>query len=100
MKSNGKQKALYLALCILVAVVVWVFVDNYGPDGSGPVIYAKYYRDVPITYTGETVLTERGLMLEEGTDTTVVRSISWKLMCSVARVTPLMFSHPSGMGMA
>ena len=82
MKSNGKQKALYLALCILVAVVVWVFVDNYGPDGSGPVIYAKYYRDVPITYTGETVLTERGLMLEEGTDTTVdlrIEGTHWDL---------------------
>ena len=82
MKSNGKQKALYLALCILVAVVVWVFVDNYGPDGSGPVIYAKYYRDVPITYTSETVLTERGLMLEEGTDTTVdlrIEGTHWDL---------------------
>ena len=82
MKSNGKQKALYLALCILVAVVVWVFVDNYGPDGSDPVIYAKYYRDVPITYTSETVLTERGLMLEEGTDTTVdlrIEGTHWDL---------------------
>ena len=62
MKSNPKQKALYLALCILAAVVVWIFVDNFG-DNGGPVMHTKWFRDVPITYTGETVLTERGFML-------------------------------------
>ena len=72
MKSNGKQLALRLALCVLAAVVVWVFVDNYGPDGSGPVTYTKWFRDVPISYTSETVLTDRGLMLlDEGTTQTV-----------------------------
>ena len=72
MKNNPKQKALYIAMCILAAIVVWVFVDNYGPDGAGPVVYTKWFRDVPITYNYETVLTERGLMLlDEGTDTTV-----------------------------
>ena len=30
MKSNPKQKAVYLALCILAAIVVWIFVDNFG----------------------------------------------------------------------
>ena len=69
MKSNPKQKALYLALCILAAIVVWIFVDNYGTNG-GPVTHTKWFRDVPITYTGETVLTDRGLMLlEENTMT-------------------------------
>ena len=60
MKSNRKQKALYLTLCILAAIVVWIFVDNYGNNG-GPNIKTKWFRDVPVTYTGETVLTEPGL---------------------------------------
>ena len=71
MKSNPKQKAVYLALCVLAAVVVWIFVDNFGNNG-GPVIHTKWFRDVPVTYTGETVLTERGFMLlEEDTVSTV-----------------------------
>ena len=71
MKSNPKQKAVYLALCVLAAVVVWIFVDNFGNNG-GPVIHTKWFRDVPVTYTGETVLTERGFMLlDEGTVSTV-----------------------------
>ena len=71
MKSNGGQKALYIGLCMLAAVVVWIFADNYGTDGS-PITYEKWFRDIPITYTSETVLTGRGLMLlEEGTDATV-----------------------------
>ena len=71
MKNNGKQKALRIALCILAAVVLWVFVDNFGNNG-GAVIHTKWFRDVPITFTGETVLTDRGLMLlDEDTVTTV-----------------------------
>ena len=60
-----------MALCVLAAIVVWIFVDNYGTNG-GPVTHTKWFRDVPITYTGETVLTDRGLMLlEENTVATV-----------------------------
>ena len=71
MKTERRQKALYLALCILAAVVVWIFVDNFGMDG-GPNVITKWFRDVPITYSRESVLTGRGMMLlEEGTDTTV-----------------------------
>ena len=56
MKSNRRQKAVYIALCVLAAIVVWVFVDNFGNNG-GPVMHTKWFRDVPVTYTGETVLT-------------------------------------------
>ena len=71
MKSNRRQKAVYIALCVLAAIVVWVFVDNFGNNG-GPVMHTKWFRDVPVTYTGETVLTERGFMLlEEDTVSTV-----------------------------
>ena len=49
MKSNPKQKAVYLALCILAAIVVWIFVDNFGNNG-GAVMHTKWFRDVPITY--------------------------------------------------
>ena len=82
MKSDGRQKALYIALCVLTSIVVWIFADNYGSDGS-PVMYTKWFRDIPITYTGESVLTGRGMMLvEEGTDTTVdlqLRGSHWDL---------------------
>ena len=45
--------------------------DNFG-DNGGPVMHTKWFRDVPITYTGETVLTERGFMLlDEDTVSTV-----------------------------
>ena len=71
MKSNRRQKAVYIALCVLAAIVVWVFVDNFGNNG-GPVMHTKWFRDVSVTYTGETVLTERGFMLlEEDTVSTV-----------------------------
>ena len=36
MKSNPKQKAVYLALCILAAIVVWIFVDNSFAVGTYP----------------------------------------------------------------
>ena len=76
MKNNGRQKAVYMALCVLAAIVVWVFVDNFGSNG-GPNIESKWFRDIPITYTSETVLTGRGMMLlDEGTDATVDLKLS------------------------
>ena len=44
MKNNGRQKAVYMALCVLAAIVVWVFVDNFGSNG-GPNIESKWFRD-------------------------------------------------------
>ena len=66
---NSKRRTIYIALSILLAVVVWIFVDVYADDS--PRIRTKWFRDIPVDYN-TTVLTERGLMLlEEGTDQTV-----------------------------
>jgi len=91
MKSNPKQKAVYLALCILAAIVVWIFVDNFGNNG-GAVMHTKWFRDVPITYTGETVLTERGFMLlDEDTVSTVdleMEGTAFDLRVKYCRASP------------
>ena len=82
MKSNPKQKAVYLALCILAAIVVWIFVDNFGNNG-GAVMHTKWFRDVPITYTGETVPS-----ISKSTVLTVSSSSSMKPR-SVRTVSPV-----------
>lgn len=64
----SKRQAFYMALSILVAVSIWIFVDLN--DARTATVVA---REIPIEYVGEDeVLAERGLMLmEEGTDTMV-----------------------------
>ena len=69
--KRSMRKALYIALSVLVAAVIWFYVDMTGNNGN-PRIVEKEFRDIPIEYTGETLLGERGLMLvEEGTERTV-----------------------------
>ena len=64
----SKRKSLYMALSLLVAVVIWIYVDV-----SNDRVVTKEFRDIPIEFTYEdTVLADRGLMrLEEGTDTSL-----------------------------
>ena len=64
----NKRKSLYMALSLLVAVVIWIYVDV-----SNDRVVTKEFRDIPIEFTYEdTVLADRGLMrLEEGTDTSL-----------------------------
>lgn len=70
-KKRSMRKALYIALAVLVAASIWFFVDVTGNNGN-PITVEKRFTDIPIEYTGETLLGERGLMLvEEGTETTV-----------------------------
>ena len=63
----SKRKAVYMALSVRVAVIIWIFVDV----SAGRIVTTEA-NAVPVEFTGETGLTDRGLMrLEEGTDTTV-----------------------------
>ena len=63
----SKRKAVYMALSVLVAVIIWIFVDV----SAGRIVTTEA-NDVPVEFTGETGLTDRGLMrLDEGSDTTV-----------------------------
>ncbi len=61
----SKRKAFYIALSVLVAAVIWIFVDLVGTTDGTPRVIEKQVKDVPITYVGEDILESRGLMLLE-----------------------------------
>lgn len=70
--SERANKALYIALSLLIAVVFWLYVD----DVQGSAITETYYR-VPIEFIGaEDTLPSRGLMLLEGEDITIDLKLS------------------------
>lgn len=65
------RKVVYIALSVLVAVVIWVFVDLTGNNGSA-FMKEKTFADLPIVFEGEDELADQGLMLlPDGTDTTL-----------------------------
>ena len=65
------QKIPYILLALLVAVVFWLFVDEFGNNGQARSVLSTI-TDIPITYVGEDDLADRGLMLvDEGTSATV-----------------------------
>ena len=80
--DNRARKALYMVLAILVAVVMWLYVDLEGVNGES-YTRTKWFNDIPILYTNESALTEKGLMLlEDGTDHTVdlkIEGTRWNL---------------------
>lgn len=57
-----KRNSLYLLLAFLVAVSIWVYVDEFGNDGN-PRETETTITDIPIVYVGEANLADRGLML-------------------------------------
>lgn len=71
-----KRKGVYLLLAIVVAISIWVYVDEFGNNG-GPRQTETTITNVPVVYIGEENLAERGLMLlEEETTTTMDLTIS------------------------
>ncbi len=67
MKNSKSQKAIYLVISVLIAVVFWLYVDNLGAYESETRLY-----NVPVTFIGENEeLADRGLMLISGGDTTI-----------------------------
>lgn len=67
MKIKKTQKAIYVAVSILIAVVFWMYVDNTNANERDVRLY-----NVPITFIGaEDELADRGLMLISGDDTTI-----------------------------
>jgi YbbR domain-containing protein len=63
-KKEGGRNALYIILAIVIAVGIWVYVDNTDPNTV--TVEAKA---VPVEYIGEdTTLADRGLMLLSDTD--------------------------------
>lgn len=71
-----KRKSLYMLLAVLVAVSIWIYVDEFGNNG-GPRETETTITDIPVVYVGEEDLAERGLMLlPEETTTTMDLTVS------------------------
>lgn len=70
------RKSLYILLAFLVAISIWVYVDEFGNDGK-PRETETTITDIPIIYVGEENLADRGLMmLPEETTTTMDLTVS------------------------
>ena len=73
MKSRN---SLYILLAFLVAISIWIYVDEFG-NGGKPRETETTIADIPIIYVGEENLADRGLMLlPEETTTTMDLTIS------------------------
>ena len=82
-EKMSNRKILYILLALLVAVAVWLYADMFG-NNNGPQQAETTITDVPITYTGEDELADRGLMLmEEGTTASVDITLSGARMLIV-----------------
>ena len=70
--NNSSRKIIYFLLSVLVACGIWLYADlTSGPNGA-PRTCIREITDIPIEYTREATLTDRGLMLvEDGSDLTV-----------------------------
>lgn len=70
-KKPNRWKALYLLMAVFVAAFIWFFVDEYGVNGGARLV-EKTITGIPLVYTNEDVLADRGLMLvEDSSDATI-----------------------------
>ncbi len=78
-----RNKALYVLLSVLAALVIWVYVDSIGGYVTSVTV-----TDVPVEFTGEdTALADRGLMLLDDSQRTVDVEVSGTKL-SLARMDP------------
>ena len=81
--KERSRKGLYMVLAVLVAVIMWLFVNLTGGTNGAPRTTTQWFEDIPIEYIREDSLTSKGLMLlEENTDTAVdlkIESTYWTL---------------------
>ena len=67
MKITKSQRAIYIAISILAAIIFWFYVDNTGSNERDIRLY-----NVPVTFVGaEDEMAEHGLMIVSGDDTTI-----------------------------
>lgn len=94
-----QSKVFYMILAIVCAVLCWLYVDMV----AAPEIEETHY-NIPVTFIGEEMLAEEGLMITEGKDTTVNLTISGtrtevsKVERSNIRITVQAASQISGEG--
>ena len=69
--EKNPRRALYILLSVLIALAIWIYVDEFGNNGGARLVKQEV-TDIPIEYIGEEMLADRGLMLiENGTSTTM-----------------------------
>ena len=71
MSEFWNKKIVRMVLSILVALVIWLYVDN-----SDDAPLTVRVNDVPVEFIGEDVLMERGLLVTSDTDITVDLELS------------------------
>lgn len=65
------SRAFYIAISILCAVCAWLYVDIVEvPDQT------KHLNNIPVTFVGEDILADQGLMIIDGRDTTISLTVS------------------------
>ncbi len=65
------RRGIYILLSVLIAVGFWIYVDEFGHNGGASLVEQEII-GIPVEYTNEQTLADRGLMLvENGTSTTV-----------------------------
>ena len=65
-KTKKPNKPLYIALSIIIACTLWLYVRSV--DDSA---YTRVISNIPVTYVGEDILNANGLMLAADTQETV-----------------------------
>ena len=74
-EKNTSKKSFYILLSVLVAICIWIFVDEMN-SGIGTL----EFKNIPITYRDTNdVLTERGLMLVEGEENGTSETVDLEL---------------------
>lgn len=63
-EKNTSRKILYILLSVLVAIAFWIYVDEFGHNGSARLVEQEV-TDIPIEYINADGLVERDLMLLE-----------------------------------
>lgn len=62
----SRSKVFYMILALICAVIAWLYVDLVEAPDAKDTIY-----NIPVTFVGEDVLADEGLMITEGKDATV-----------------------------
>ena len=82
--ENTNKRGAYIALSILIAIVLWVYVGYINSNEDTYTI-----RNVPVVFTGEEELAERGLMITEGANQTINLSVrtTWSTLLKLGSST-------------
>ena len=92
MEKTNKH-GLYIALSILIAIMLWIYV-GYIDSNEG----TYTIRNVPVVFTGEDVLAERGLMITDGANQTINLSVrtTWSTVLKLSANTMSVVVDVSG----